>query len=139
MESCCDDSQDEKAAQRGSFRDAHPDVRGHSRGDPGKKLRSFKSEKKHINIKKYPPNPPQLGSDPKILYVGVLFLENKAEEAPPHKELGLSNLYAGDPFNSLCGYSLCAFFAPQSWPSKPWKNKLSVRTSMTRRCGCPRP
>ena len=29
-----------------------------------------------------------------------------------HRELGLSNLYAEDPFNSFCGYSLCAFSAP---------------------------
>ena len=52
-------------------------------------------------MKKYPPNPPV-----------------KAEEAPPHKDLGLSNLYAGDPFNSLCGYCLCAFFffaPPPEW------------------------
>ena len=34
------------------------------------------------------------------------------DKRPPHKELGLSNLYAGDPSNSLCGYSLCAFFLP---------------------------
>ena len=33
----------------------------------------------------------------KILYVVVLLLENKRKEAPPHKELGLSNLYAGGP------------------------------------------
>ena len=48
----------------------------------------------------------------KFFMWGVLLLENKTEEAPPHKELGLSNLYAGDPFISLCGYSLCAFSPP---------------------------
>ena len=32
-----------------------------------------------------------------------------------HKEFGLSNLYAGDPFNSLCGYSVCVFFPPWRW------------------------
>ena len=37
--------------------------------------------------------------------------KNKGQEAPPaYRELGLSNLYAGDPFNSLCGYYVCAFF-----------------------------
>ena len=56
---------------------------------------------------------PQLGSHPKILYVGVHFLQNIGEEGPPHKELGLSDLYAGGPFDSLCGYSLCVFFAPE--------------------------
>ena len=40
-------------------------------------------------------------------------MENKREEAPSHKELGLSNLYAGGPFDAVCGYSSCAFFA--SW------------------------
>ena len=74
--------------------------------------KNTQERRKHRNIKKYP-EIPQLGSHPKILYVGFLSLENKGEEAsPPHRELGLSNLYAGDPFNSLCGYSLCAFFAP---------------------------
>ena len=50
---------------------------------------------------------------PKVFMWRVLFLENKGQEPPPpHKELGLPNLYAGDPFNSLYGYSLCASFAP---------------------------
>ena len=40
------------------------------------------------------------------------FLENQGEEAPPHKEFGISYLYAGDPFHSSCGYSLCASFGP---------------------------
>ena len=42
---------------------------------------------------------------------GFFSWKKKQKRPPPHKELGLSNLYAGDPFNSLCGYSLCAFFA----------------------------
>ena len=46
-----------------------------------------------------------------MLCVGVLFLEKKGQEAPPHKEFVLSNLYAGDPFNSSCGSSSCVFFA----------------------------
>ena len=78
--------------------------------DDGK---GVEEQKKTHKNKEIPQKSPQLGSDPKILFVGVLFLENKTEEAPPHKELGLSNLYAADPFNSLCGYSLCAFFTPQ--------------------------
>ena len=43
---------------------------------------------------------------------GVLSCKEQAEKRPPpHKEL-VSSLYAGDPFNSLCGHCLCAFFAP---------------------------
>ena len=68
----------------------------------------MKSEKKkahkHKEIPRKSPNfyCPTL----KILYVGVFVLENLGEETPPptYKEFGLSNLYAGDPFNSLCAF-----------------------------------
>ena len=40
---------------------------------------------------------PQLGSTLKSLYVGVLFLENKGEEAHPHKELGSQIFMLGAP------------------------------------------
>ena len=53
----------------------------------------------------------RLGSPLKILYVGVLCLEIKGEEAPPLPEKigALKFLYWG-PLKSLCGYSLCVFF-----------------------------
>ena len=73
--------------------------------------RRSRAKKAHKH-KEIPRKSPSLDPTLKILYVGVLLLENKGEEACPHKELGLSNLYAGGPFNSLCGYSLCAFFRP---------------------------
>ena len=38
-------------------------------------------------------------------------VSNVGEETSPHKEFGLSNLYAGDPFNSLCVF-LYVFFRP---------------------------
>ena len=56
--------------------------------------------KKHINIKKYPENPPGR-IPPKNPLCGVLFLENKGEEAPPHKNWGSSNLYIVGTFNAL--------------------------------------
>ena len=52
----------------------------------------------------------------------------KQKSPPPsHKELGLSNLYAGDPFNSLCGYSLCAFFRPLYFSKVASKQDLGGR------------
>ena len=46
---------------------------------------------------------------------GLFSWRIKEKRPPPHKDLGLSNLYAGDPFNSLCGYSLCVFSAVVVW------------------------
>ena len=58
---------------------------------------------------------PQSGSHPRIIW-GSFFLEEKGEEAPPHKELGLSDLYAGAPFD----YSLWVpSFMHQSEPFLP--------------------
>ena len=56
--------------------------------------------KNHINIKKHPENLP-VGIPPKIWLYGVLRLDKKGEEAPPHKKLGLSNIHARDPFESF--------------------------------------
>ena len=77
----------------------------------------MKREKKHTNIKNTP-KIRQLGSHPKNSLCGGSFLKKKEKRPPPppNKELGLSNLYAGDPFNSLCGFALCAFFDPYEKP-----------------------
>ena len=40
----------------------------------------------------------------------VFFLESKGKEVHPQEELGLSNLYVGGPFNSLCGHFYVLFF-----------------------------
>ena len=81
----------------------------HSFSCHANKMTRAKKSHKHKEI---PPKSPQLGSDPKNSLCGGSFPGKLSRRGPPQKELGLSNLYAGDPFNSLCGYSLCALFAP---------------------------
>ena len=54
------------------------------------RLGVLKSEKTHKH-KKYPQNPSSLDPTLKILYAGVLFLEDKAEEAPHIKNWGSQN------------------------------------------------
>ena len=51
--------------------------------------------------------------DPTLDYVGVRFLENKGEEAPPpRKELGFTNLYAEDPIQIIIWAVFICFFRP---------------------------
>ena len=57
--------------------------------------------------------------------MGVLPLENKGEEAPPHKELGLSNLYAGGP-SILYVLFLYVLFAPPILEDHPFVNPRIV-------------
>ena len=80
--------------------------------------RPIQERKKHIKINKYP-KIPHLGSHPKnSLYAGSFPGRSRKRDPPPRKEFGLSNLYAGDRFNSLCGHSLCAFLvAPDQYVS----------------------
>ena len=53
---------------------------------------------------------------------GALFLENKGEEVPQHKELALSNLCAGDPVNLYAGilYVLLKFSPPKKVLHAGW-------------------
>ena len=54
---------------------------------------------KHINTKKHPQNRP--------VRIPVVLLEDKGKEAPPHEDMG-SQISMLGPFESLCGFSLCA-------------------------------
>ena len=78
-----------------------------------------------VPLKETPLKIPQLGSRPKILYVGVLLLENEGEEALPHKELGLSNLYAGGP-SILYVLSLYVLSAPPHFKEGHWRRGICI-------------
>ena len=71
------------------------------------------AQKKHINIKSYPPKPPSQDPTLKIHYVVVLVLENKAEEAPPHiKNWGSQIFMLGTPLILYVGILYVLFFRP---------------------------
>ena len=56
----------------------------------------------------------------------------KEKRPPPRQELGVSNLFARGPFDSLCGYSLCALFAPDRRVLRRRLVRVSVGTEVLR-------
>ena len=61
--------------------------------------------------------------------MGVLFLENKGQWAPPHKELGLSNLYAGTPSILYVGilYEVYVLFSPPILTRRTFQNSWEIK------------
>ena len=58
--------------------------------------------------------------------MAVLLLENKGEEGPPHKELGLSNLYAGGPSILYVVFRYVLFSPPRLGPPESRLGSVSV-------------
>ena len=85
---------------------------GNVRGGGGVGVTGNQERQKRINIKKCLERPPDRIPHKNLFMGGSPFLEIKEKSPPPpHKEGGLSNLYARGPFDiSLRGCSLHAFW-----------------------------